>query len=130
MHDTLNNGAVLEKTLELCGTIVQQSAFQSLKAHIESFLANDEAKELYRTVAEKGEYLHRSGIREPRSVTTRSPNTSSSAEALLRTTGAWFPGCPRDHAWRTGHRDEVRHQNPRDWPRSQRRGRRVVRSRL
>lgn len=58
MHDTLNNGAVLEKTLELCGTIVQQSAFQSLKAHIESFLANDEAKELYRTVAEKGEYLH------------------------------------------------------------------------
>lgn len=58
MHNTLHNGAVLEKTLELCGTIVQQPDFQSLKANIESFLANDEAKELYRTVAEKGEYLH------------------------------------------------------------------------
>jgi len=58
MHDTLQNGAVLAKTLELCGTIIQQPAFQSLKANIESFLADDEAKELYRTVAEKGEYLH------------------------------------------------------------------------
>jgi cell fate (sporulation/competence/biofilm development) regulator YlbF (YheA/YmcA/DUF963 family) len=58
MHNTLHNGAVLEKTLELCGTIVEQPDFQSLKANIESFLANDEAKELYRTVAEKGEYLH------------------------------------------------------------------------
>ena len=58
MHNTLNNGAVLAKTLELCGTIIAQPAFQSLKTSIETFLADEGAKELYRTVAEKGEHLH------------------------------------------------------------------------
>ncbi|MBE7501195.1 MAG: YlbF family regulator [Verrucomicrobia bacterium] len=58
MQDTLTSGPVLTKTVELCDTIVRDPAFQSLKANIETFLADETAKELYRTVAEKGEYLH------------------------------------------------------------------------
>ncbi len=58
MHDTLNNGPVLAKTLELCEAIVRQPAFQTLKSSVDGFLGNDEARELYRTVAEKGEHLH------------------------------------------------------------------------
>jgi cell fate (sporulation/competence/biofilm development) regulator YlbF (YheA/YmcA/DUF963 family) len=58
MQDTLSSGPVLTKTVELCDTILRDPAFQSLKADIETFLADEQAKELYRTVAEKGEYLH------------------------------------------------------------------------
>jgi len=55
---TLNNGPVMAKTLELCTTILSQPEFQNLKRDIETFLADEPAKQLYRTVAEKGEYLH------------------------------------------------------------------------
>lgn len=58
MAHTLNNGAVLAKTLELCQTILNQPEFQALQRDIETFLTDESAKQLYRTVAEKGEYLH------------------------------------------------------------------------
>lgn len=54
----LNDGPVMAKTLELCETILGQPEFQTLKRNIETFLADEPAKQLYRTVAEKGEYLH------------------------------------------------------------------------
>ncbi len=58
MHNTLESGAVLDKTLELCQTIVSQPDFTARQRDIETFLLNDEAKQLYQTVAEKGEALH------------------------------------------------------------------------
>lgn len=58
MAHSLNNGPVLAKTLELCQTILEQPEFQTLQRNIETFLADESAKALYRTVAEKGEYLH------------------------------------------------------------------------
>lgn len=58
MQHALDNGPVLAKTLELCETIVRQPDFVALKQRIDTFLANEDAKALYRTVAEKGEYLH------------------------------------------------------------------------
>ena len=58
MAHSLNNGPVLAKTLELCQTILDQPEFQALQRDIETFLADEPAKQLYRTVAEKGEYLH------------------------------------------------------------------------
>jgi len=58
MAHSLNNGPVLAKTLELCQTILDQPEFRALQRDIETFLADEPAKQLYRTVAEKGEYLH------------------------------------------------------------------------
>ncbi|MBM3880599.1 MAG: YlbF family regulator [Verrucomicrobia bacterium] len=58
MHANLENGAVLEKTLELCQTLVSQPEFLTLRRHIDTFLADDVAKGLYQAVAEKGEYLN------------------------------------------------------------------------
>lgn len=58
MHNHPQNGAVLEKTLELCQLIVNQPDFTALQQDIQTFLADDSAKQLYQTVVEKGEHLH------------------------------------------------------------------------
>jgi cell fate (sporulation/competence/biofilm development) regulator YlbF (YheA/YmcA/DUF963 family) len=58
MNATLEPGAVLDKTLELCQTIVSQPDFTARQRDIETFLLNEDAKRLYQTVAEKGESLH------------------------------------------------------------------------
>ncbi|MBK9137994.1 MAG: YlbF family regulator [Verrucomicrobia bacterium] len=58
MHSNPQNGAVLEKTLELCEAIVRQPNFPALQRDIQTFLDDDVAKQLYQTVVEKGEHLH------------------------------------------------------------------------
>jgi cell fate (sporulation/competence/biofilm development) regulator YlbF (YheA/YmcA/DUF963 family) len=58
MTHALNNGPVMAKTIELCETILSQPDFKTMKRDIEAFLADEQAKQLYRAVAEKGEYLH------------------------------------------------------------------------
>lgn len=58
MHSNTQNGAVLEKTLELCEAIVRQPNFPALQRDIQTFLDDDVAKQLYQTVVEKGEHLH------------------------------------------------------------------------
>lgn len=48
---------VLQKTRELCETIVQQPEFKQIRSRIDAFMANEEAKEQYQRVVEKGESL-------------------------------------------------------------------------
>lgn len=48
---------VLQKTRELCETIVQQPEFKQIRTRIDAFMSNDEAKEQYQRVIEKGETL-------------------------------------------------------------------------
>jgi cell fate (sporulation/competence/biofilm development) regulator YlbF (YheA/YmcA/DUF963 family) len=50
--------AVSAKTRELCETILQDPGYMGLRSKIETFLADDRAKELYRNLAEKGEHLN------------------------------------------------------------------------
>jgi cell fate (sporulation/competence/biofilm development) regulator YlbF (YheA/YmcA/DUF963 family) len=50
--------AVSAKTRELCETILQDPGYMGLRNRIETFLADDRAKELYRNLAEKGEHLN------------------------------------------------------------------------
>jgi cell fate (sporulation/competence/biofilm development) regulator YlbF (YheA/YmcA/DUF963 family) len=58
--------AVVQRTLELCQAIVDQPSYQTLRQHIEEFLADDEAKSLYRSVVEKSEYLtHKQQVGTP-----------------------------------------------------------------
>ena len=59
MHSTLENGAVLAKTLELCEVLVTHPDVVALRQQVETFLADDAAKLLYQSVADKGEALHR-----------------------------------------------------------------------
>jgi len=57
-HGTLENGAVLEKTRELCGVIVQDADFVALRRNVEAFMADDQARAQYQAVADKGQELH------------------------------------------------------------------------
>jgi len=58
MHSNLENGAVLAKTRELCETIVSEPEFLTLRRNVETFLADDGARTLYQTLADKGQELH------------------------------------------------------------------------
>ena len=55
---TATDNAVLEKTRELCQTILSQPEFKDVRQNVETFLNNDSAKTQYEQLAEKGEYLH------------------------------------------------------------------------
>src|SRR5687768_15559392 len=55
---TLNEeGTIIEKTRELCQAILDQPSFQTMRGQIDAFMADDDAKTLYQTLSEKGEYL-------------------------------------------------------------------------
>jgi len=58
MQSNLENGAVLAKTRELCETIVSEPDFLTLRRNVETFLADDGARTLYQTLADKGQHLH------------------------------------------------------------------------
>lgn len=55
---TLLETTVLEKTRELCETIIQQPEFDSVRKRIDTFLINDAARQQYQELTEQGEYLH------------------------------------------------------------------------
>ncbi len=50
--------AILQKTRELCETIVQQPQFQSIRQRIEAFLADPEAQSQYECLSDLGQQLH------------------------------------------------------------------------
>lgn len=54
----IDHQTVLDKTLELCDTIVSQPDFSAIRQNVEQFLADDQARQLYQTVVEKSETLH------------------------------------------------------------------------
>jgi cell fate (sporulation/competence/biofilm development) regulator YlbF (YheA/YmcA/DUF963 family) len=53
-----NGSAVLDKTRELCETILTDSGVASMRQRIDTFLANDQARTQYETVMSKGQVLH------------------------------------------------------------------------
>ena len=57
MSITAQDSTVTAKTRELCEAILQDPLYMGLRRKIDTFLANDSAKELYRNLAEKGEHL-------------------------------------------------------------------------
>jgi cell fate (sporulation/competence/biofilm development) regulator YlbF (YheA/YmcA/DUF963 family) len=50
--------AILQKTRELCETIIQQPQFQSLRKNIDTFMADAKAQAQYESLNEKGQHLH------------------------------------------------------------------------
>jgi cell fate (sporulation/competence/biofilm development) regulator YlbF (YheA/YmcA/DUF963 family) len=57
MSIAAQESSVSLKTRELCESILNDPEYQGLRRKIDTFLADDRAKELYRTLAEKGEHL-------------------------------------------------------------------------
>ena len=50
--------AIVQKTRELCETIVQQPQFQSIRQRVEAFLADPEAQSQYECLSDLGQQLH------------------------------------------------------------------------
>ncbi len=55
---TTTENAVVEKTRELCQTILDQPEYQSVRRDMDAFTNNAAAKSLYEKLSEKGENLH------------------------------------------------------------------------
>jgi len=57
MSTVAQESLVQQKTRELCESILQDSGYLGLRRKIDTFLSNENAKQLYRNLAEKGEHL-------------------------------------------------------------------------
>jgi cell fate (sporulation/competence/biofilm development) regulator YlbF (YheA/YmcA/DUF963 family) len=55
---TAEDSAIVQKTKELCQSILDHPEFQTLRSNIDSFMANDSAKNDYQALVEKGEELN------------------------------------------------------------------------
>src|SRR5262245_59877159 len=58
MHATTEDTLVIQKTRDLCQTIVDQVEFRLIRQRIDAFLNDTCAKEQYQLVMEKGDALH------------------------------------------------------------------------
>jgi cell fate (sporulation/competence/biofilm development) regulator YlbF (YheA/YmcA/DUF963 family) len=57
MQATIEDTIVIQKTRELCQTIVDQPEFRSIRERVDAFLSDDAAKAQYQIVMEKGDAL-------------------------------------------------------------------------
>lgn len=57
MSTVAQESVVNLKTRELCESILQDPGYQGLRRKIDTFLSDENAKRLYRNLAEKGEHL-------------------------------------------------------------------------
>ena len=57
METTLENGAVLEKTKDLCQAILEQPDFQSIRRRIDTFMSDESVKAQYQELSDKGAML-------------------------------------------------------------------------
>ena len=57
MQATIEETIVIQKTKDLCQTIVEQPEFREIRVRIESFMGDETAKSQYQVVMEKGDAL-------------------------------------------------------------------------
>ena len=60
MQATIEDTIVMQKTRDLCQTIVEQQEFRQIRERIDVFMNDDLAKSQYQEVMEKGEKQFRS----------------------------------------------------------------------
>jgi cell fate (sporulation/competence/biofilm development) regulator YlbF (YheA/YmcA/DUF963 family) len=58
MQTTTEETAIIQKTKELCETLLQQPEFQNIRQRVDSFLADEKARTQFDALNEKGEFLH------------------------------------------------------------------------
>ncbi len=57
METTITENAVIEKTRELCQTILNQPEYQAIRKQVDAFFDNEQAQAAYQVLTSKGEYL-------------------------------------------------------------------------
>ena len=57
MQATIEETPVIQKTRDLCQTIIEQPEFLQIRERIDAFMGNDAAKNQYQTLMEKGDAL-------------------------------------------------------------------------
>ena len=57
MTTTATDNAVIEKTRELCQTILDQPEYQKIRQQVDAFFENEQAQAAYQTLSSKGESL-------------------------------------------------------------------------
>jgi cell fate (sporulation/competence/biofilm development) regulator YlbF (YheA/YmcA/DUF963 family) len=57
METTTTENAVIEKTRELCETILNQPEYQEIRKHVDAFMNDEQAQAAYQLLSSKGEYL-------------------------------------------------------------------------
>lgn len=57
MQDIIEETIVIQKTKDLCQTIIDQPEFRQIRERINSFMSDDAAKNQYQLVMEKGDAL-------------------------------------------------------------------------
>ena len=57
MTTTTEEAVILQKTRELCATIVEQPEFAAIRSRVDTFLSDENAKAQYQHLTEKGELL-------------------------------------------------------------------------
>ena len=55
--ETTTENIVIEKTRELCQTILDQPEYQAVRRQVDAFLNDEAAQAAYQLLSEKGEYL-------------------------------------------------------------------------
>lgn len=57
MQMTTEDSVIVQKTRELCQAILDEPEFGAIRNQIDTFLENEEAKNQYQLLSERGEYL-------------------------------------------------------------------------
>ena len=55
--ETTTDNPVIEKTRELCETILGQPEFRAIRQQVDAFMNDEKAQEQYQSLSAKGEYL-------------------------------------------------------------------------
>ena len=55
--ETTIESALIEKTRELCQTILSQPEYQTIRQQVDAFMENEQAQAAYQALSSKGEYL-------------------------------------------------------------------------
>ncbi len=58
METNLEEGVIVQKTKELCATILQEPQFINIRSRIDKFMADEKSKAQFDALNEKGEFLH------------------------------------------------------------------------
>src|SRR5262245_40532837 len=57
MQTTIDDTGVIQKTRDLCQSIIDQPEFRQIRQRVEAFMADQAVKDLYQRVVEKGDAL-------------------------------------------------------------------------
>ena len=83
MSAIAESSAIVDKTRDLCTSIVEDDHFKSLQGKIEAFLSDDAAKLQYQSVHQRGEELHQKQASGVELSKTEIGEFESAREALL-----------------------------------------------